>query len=198
MRTRWPDPNLEKVKHADRHSLTSSLGWPARSALRIDPQLRPHAPCGLFSNGRNCNGQLIISPAGTPLAAVIPSLHTINEMLMLRIIGKEIDLEQSPILYSEPVSAAMLARRTGRFRSGEWWGDGDLINGRNPHNNPGMIVSHGDFKGNMSGLIRGVIVLLSRTTSTSCGTGVGMILLTAATSPTSLGSRRLVGRQGRL
>jgi hypothetical protein len=67
---------------------------------------------------------------------------------MLRIIGKEIDLEQSPILYSEPVSAAMLGR-DWKIRSGEWWVDGDWINGLNPHNNPGMIVSHGDFKGNV-------------------------------------------------
>ncbi|MFN8464083.1 MAG: hypothetical protein U0X20_00970 [Caldilineaceae bacterium] len=67
---------------------------------------------------------------------------------MLRIIGKEIDLDQSPVLYSEPVSAAMFAR-DWKIRSGEWWVDGDWINGRNPHNNPGMIVSHGDFKGNV-------------------------------------------------
>jgi hypothetical protein len=67
---------------------------------------------------------------------------------MLRIIGKEIDLDRSEVLYSAPVSAEMLSRDWKSY-SGEWWVDGDWINGRNPHNNPGMIVSRGDFRGNV-------------------------------------------------
>lgn len=67
---------------------------------------------------------------------------------MLRIIGKEIDLDASPLLYAEPVSEQMFAR-DWRIYSGEWWLDGEWICGRNPENNPGMIVSTRDFPGNV-------------------------------------------------
>jgi hypothetical protein len=67
---------------------------------------------------------------------------------MLRIIGKELDLDRSPLLYGEPVSAEMLARDWKGY-SGEWWVEGEWINGRNPQNNPGMIVSQADFPGNV-------------------------------------------------
>ena len=52
---------------------------------------------------------------------------------MLKIIGKEIDLDRSSLLYAEPVSAEMLARDWKTY-SGEWWVEEDWICGRNPYN----------------------------------------------------------------
>jgi hypothetical protein len=71
-----------------------------------------------------------------------------SERHMLHIIGKSIDLDASPVLYAQPVSPEMLAR-DWKVYSGEWSVAGDWICGRNPHNNPGMIVSRADFPGNV-------------------------------------------------
>lgn len=67
---------------------------------------------------------------------------------MLHIINKAIDLERSPLLYAEAVSAAMLLR-DWRVYSGDWHVEDGWICGRNPHNSPGMIVSVADFPGNV-------------------------------------------------
>lgn len=67
---------------------------------------------------------------------------------MLNIMKKQIDLENSPILYDVPFSSEEL-ERNWKIYSGEWWLEGEWLSGKNPGNFPGMIVSKRDFPGNV-------------------------------------------------
>ena len=65
---------------------------------------------------------------------------------MMRIIGKEICLDRSPVIYRGDIEHFALE---WRLHSGEWWVEDGWINGRNPGNFPGMIVSRGTYPGNV-------------------------------------------------
>jgi hypothetical protein len=67
---------------------------------------------------------------------------------MLRIIGKEIDLDHSKILYDEPISAENFTKNWQVY-TGEWWVDGEWLTGKNPGNFPGMAFLKGDYPGNV-------------------------------------------------
>lgn len=67
---------------------------------------------------------------------------------MLRIMKKEIDLENSPILYDKPFTKETL-EEDWKIYSGEWWMDGEWLTGKNPGNFPGMVVSKANFHGNV-------------------------------------------------
>src|SRR5690349_13356500 len=63
----------------------------------------------------------------------------------LHLMKKKIDLEQSPILYQKE----SLLEPDWKICSGDWWLEDGWINGRNPGNFPGMIVSRSNFPGNI-------------------------------------------------
>lgn len=67
---------------------------------------------------------------------------------MLKLMRKEIDLENSPILYAEPLTPETFAR-DWRIYSGEWQVEGEWLTGRNPGNFPGMVFLRADFPGNV-------------------------------------------------
>lgn len=67
---------------------------------------------------------------------------------MLRIMRKQIDLENSPVLYNKPFSKEMLEQDWKIYNS-EWWVEDGWLTGQNPGNFPGMAVSKMDFPGNV-------------------------------------------------
>lgn len=67
---------------------------------------------------------------------------------VLRIMKKEIDLENSSLLLEEPFSGSEIPANW-RIRSGEWWMENGWLNGKNPGNFPGMVVCTDDFPGNV-------------------------------------------------
>jgi len=67
---------------------------------------------------------------------------------MLYIMKKKIDLENSPVLYSKPFTEETL-KNDWKVFGGEWWLEDGWLNGKNPGNFPGMIVSRLDFPGNV-------------------------------------------------
>lgn len=68
--------------------------------------------------------------------------------MLLRLMKKEIDLDQSPVLYRAPISADTFTREW-KVYSGEWWVEGEWLTGKNPGNFPGMVFLRGDFPGNV-------------------------------------------------
>ena len=67
---------------------------------------------------------------------------------MLKIMKKEIDLENSKVLYDEKTTKEAFENHWD-IKSGEWCYDDGWFAGRNPENNPGMIVSKANFFGNV-------------------------------------------------
>jgi hypothetical protein len=67
---------------------------------------------------------------------------------MLRIMGKLIDVENSPLLLTESFASESLGERWTIY-GGEWWVEDGWLTGKNPENAPGMIVSKDDFPGNV-------------------------------------------------
>ncbi len=66
----------------------------------------------------------------------------------LKLMGKSIDLEKSLLLYERAVSAAMLSE-DWKMYGGEWWVNGEWIEGKNPESKPAMIIAKDDFVGNV-------------------------------------------------
>lgn len=69
-------------------------------------------------------------------------------MNKLRIMAKEIDLENSKILYKEQFSKEIL-KQYWEPVSGEWWIEDEWLVGKNPGNFGGMIYSKNDYMGNI-------------------------------------------------
>lgn len=67
---------------------------------------------------------------------------------MLRIMRKLIDIDKSPILYTETFSSGGLNERW-RVYGGEWKIEDGWLTGKNPENAPGMIICRDDFPGNV-------------------------------------------------
>jgi len=67
---------------------------------------------------------------------------------MLHLMKKEIDLENSPILYEE-IPTEENFQRDWNIYNGNWWVEEGWIAGKNPNNYPSMIVSKENFPGNV-------------------------------------------------
>lgn len=67
---------------------------------------------------------------------------------MLNIMNKKIHMEKSSVLYNKPFTPNSI-REDWNIRGGEWTTDGEWLTGKNPSNMPGMIVSRGDFAGDV-------------------------------------------------
>jgi len=67
---------------------------------------------------------------------------------MLKLIGKQIDTDASEVLYDAPISTESF-EKDWKVYGGEWWVEDGWLTGKNPENCPGMIVSTGDFFGNV-------------------------------------------------
>lgn len=61
---------------------------------------------------------------------------------------KQIDLEKSPLLLSETFESGSLDERW-RVCGGEWWIEDEWLTGKNHENAPGMVLSKGDYPGNV-------------------------------------------------
>lgn len=69
-------------------------------------------------------------------------------MNSLRIMGKEILLDTSPVLYNQAFTPGILAA-DWQVRGGEWLVEDGWLTGRNPLNAPGMITSRASYFGNV-------------------------------------------------
>ncbi len=67
---------------------------------------------------------------------------------MLEIMGKNIDLEKSELLYDEPISAKRFTANWIVY-GGDWQVQGEWLAGKNPANCPGMVFLKGDYPGNV-------------------------------------------------
>ncbi|MBU0713877.1 MAG: hypothetical protein KJ964_00805 [Verrucomicrobia bacterium] len=67
---------------------------------------------------------------------------------MLEIMGKNIDIEKSELLYNEPISDKHFSANW-TINSGDWQVQGEWLTGKNPANCPGMIFLKGDYPGNV-------------------------------------------------
>ena len=67
---------------------------------------------------------------------------------MLEIMGKNIDLAKSELLYNEPISDKRFAVNW-TIKNGDWQVQGEWLAGKNPDNYPGMIFLKGDYPGNV-------------------------------------------------
>jgi len=65
----------------------------------------------------------------------------VNDLLIIR---KQINLEQSEVLYNRPFTAETLAA-DWRVRGGDWWMEGEWLTGRNLENRPGMVTSRDSY-----------------------------------------------------
>ncbi len=62
----------------------------------------------------------------------------------MNIVGKQILLDESEVLYDRPFTEETLAA-DWRVRGGDWWLDGEWLTGRNPENCPGMVTSRASY-----------------------------------------------------
>ena len=69
-------------------------------------------------------------------------------MATLAIMGKEILLDASPVLFDRPFGPDSLAT-DWQVRAGAWTLDGEWMSGRHPENSPGMITSRASYVGNV-------------------------------------------------
>lgn len=67
---------------------------------------------------------------------------------MLKILNKEIDVENSPTLYDAPFTPEAL-EKYWEIYNGEWWLDGEWLTGRNPGDYAEFIISKEDYPGNI-------------------------------------------------
>lgn len=67
---------------------------------------------------------------------------------MLRIMKKEIDLNNSKILFDKPFTKENLDK-DWKIYSGEWWLEEEWLTGKNPGNFPGMIILKEEYRGNV-------------------------------------------------
>ena len=67
---------------------------------------------------------------------------------MYRIMGKEIDIENSKILFDKPITKENFADLC-KVYTGEWYIDNGWLTGKNPGNFPGMVFLNGDYPGNV-------------------------------------------------
>ena len=65
-------------------------------------------------------------------------------MQSLSIVGKQIDLDRSEVLYDRPFTAETLSA-DWQVRGGEWRVEGEWLTGRNPENRPGMVTSRASY-----------------------------------------------------
>jgi len=84
------------------------------------------------------------------------SLLTISQLIMsqptpptIRLAWKEIFIEQSEILYQSNDITKENFAKDWDIKSGEWKVENGWLTGKNPENAPGMIVSKGDYFGNV-------------------------------------------------
>ncbi|NLY43756.1 MAG: hypothetical protein GX066_07280 [Clostridiaceae bacterium] len=68
--------------------------------------------------------------------------------MILEILKKEIDLDNSPILFDQPVTAESL-KKDWDIHHSEWWVEDGWLTGKNPGNHPGMVILKQDFPGNV-------------------------------------------------
>lgn len=66
----------------------------------------------------------------------------------IRLMKKEIDVANSPILYDKKIDESVL-QQDWDIKTGEWWIEDEWLCGKNPGNFPGMVISKDDFKGNV-------------------------------------------------
>jgi len=69
-------------------------------------------------------------------------------MTSLRIMGKEILLDDCPVLYDRPFTDDSFTA-DWQVRGGEWWVEDGWLTGRNPENSAGMLISRANFFGNV-------------------------------------------------
>jgi len=69
-------------------------------------------------------------------------------MKTIRIMRKEIDLDGSNILLKKSFLPELF-RQEWKVYGGNWSVEGEWLTGINPENNPGMVVSKGDYPGNI-------------------------------------------------
>jgi hypothetical protein len=67
---------------------------------------------------------------------------------MLYIMQKELDINNSKILFDEPITAGNF-ERICKVYSAEWSVEGGWLTGKNPGNFPGMVFLKGDYPGNV-------------------------------------------------
>ena len=67
---------------------------------------------------------------------------------MLYLMRKEIDHDNSRVIYDEVITEETL-KRDWNIYNGDWWVEKGWLTGRNPNNCPSMVVSKGDFPGNV-------------------------------------------------
>ena len=67
---------------------------------------------------------------------------------MLHLLGKDIDLEDSTVLYSEEFSRENL-EKNWQICGGEWWVEDGWLTGRNRENQGKFIFSKGEYRGNI-------------------------------------------------
>jgi hypothetical protein len=67
---------------------------------------------------------------------------------MLEIMGKNIDLEKSELLFNEPVSDKSFSANW-TVHCGNWLVREGWLTGKNPDNCPGMVFLNGDYPGNV-------------------------------------------------
>jgi len=67
---------------------------------------------------------------------------------ILRLIGVDVDLVNSPVLYSKVFTDEVI-KEDFDIRSGEWYVEDGWLVGKNPGSFPGMILHNDDFFGNV-------------------------------------------------
>ena len=67
---------------------------------------------------------------------------------MITLLHKQMFLDESPIIYNKPFDENFLD--DWNQYTGQWWYENGWLNGKNPGNFPGMIVSKADFPGNVA------------------------------------------------
>lgn len=97
----------------------------------------------------------------------------------MKLMQTKINYNDSKILYNRKVSEEMLAQDFD-IKTGSWSVRDGWIIGKNPLNNPGMIVSKADYFGNIMLEFTAATILRARMILTQCGTAAGMMKQTPA------------------